>query len=97
MTKCNKEIADLTGEKKTLEQVRKLTDLQLKDMQGETGDRVKNEVENGKNIFIHTLEERLKHSESRAKEIQLENDTLLKVGRRFVDPIWVHIYILFAT
>ena len=86
VTKCNKEIADLTGEKKTFEQVRKLTDLKLKDMQGSSPDG-STEVENGKNIFIHTLEERLRHSESRAKELQLENKSLMKDFREVCENV----------
>lgn len=86
VTKCNKEIADLTGEKKTFEQVRKLTDLKLKDLQGTSADG-STEVENGKNIFIHTLEERLRHSESRVKEVQLAHDALLKELRELCENL----------
>lgn len=55
-----------------MEQVRRLTDLQLKDMKTDTS-----EVTNGERLFIHTLEDRLKHRESRLKELELENDNLL--------------------
>ena len=83
MAKCNKEIADLTGENKTLEQVRRLTDLQLKDMKMMD----KSEVANGEQLFIHTLEDRLKHRESRLKELELENDNFLKEIKELYDGL----------
>ncbi|XP_066929720.1 myosin heavy chain, cardiac muscle isoform-like isoform X1 [Clytia hemisphaerica] len=82
---CNKQIADLTGENKTLEQVKRLTDLKLKDMSSiaqQSGNGGTNsgttEVATNEQFFINTLEDRLKHRESRLKELELENDNYLK-------------------
>lgn len=82
VTKCCKEIADLTGENKTLEQVRRLTDLKLKEKTESTS-----EVQNGENIFIHTLEDRLKYTESRVKELELENDNFSRQFREMYDNL----------
>ena len=81
---CNKQIADLTGENKTLEQVKRLTDLKLKDMSSiaET-----TEVATNEQFFINTLEDRLKHRESRLKELELENDNYLKEIKELYDNL----------
>ncbi|XP_065652061.1 girdin isoform X2 [Hydra vulgaris] len=80
----NREISDLTGEKFTLLQVRRLTDIKM-------NDQLKNEpatdMRVGENIFINTLEERLVHTESRVKELELENDNFLKEIRDFCENL----------
>ena len=55
--------------------MKRLTDLKLKDMSciAET-----TEVATNEQFFINTLEDRLKHRESRLKELELENDNYLK-------------------
>ena len=80
--KCNKEIADLTGEKRTLEQVRRLTDLRTGNTDNKSDEQVNRET-----IFLNSLEERLKHAESRAKELELENDNFLKEIREMFDNL----------
>lgn len=47
------------------------------------------EVANGEQLFIHTLEDRLKHRESRLKELELENDNFLKEIKELYDSLLV--------
>ena len=82
----NREISDLTGEKLTLLQVRRLTDLKIN---GQLKNEPATEIRDGENIFINTLEDRLVHTESRVKELELENDNFLKEIRDFCDNLSV--------
>lgn len=82
---CNKQIADLTGENKTLEQVKRLTDLKLKDMSSIASTTT--EVATNEQFFINTLEDRLKHRESRLKELELENDNYLREIKELYDNL----------
>ena len=74
----------MTGENKTLEQVKRLTDLKLKDM---SSIAQTTEVATNEQFFINTLEDRLKHRESRLKELELENDTCLREIKDLYDSL----------
>ena len=76
----------MTGENKTLEQVKRLTDLKLKDMSSIASSTTE-EVATNEQFFINTLEDRLKHRESRLKELELENDNYLREIKELYDNL----------
>ena len=67
-----------------MEQVKRLTDLKLKDM---SSIAQTTEVATNEQFFINTLEDRLKHRESRLKELELENDNYLREIKELYDNL----------